>query len=442
MNRWIQHGRRTYDHGFTIVEIIVVIVIIAILATLTFVGYGAVVNNAHDGSVQSDLQKIDDAFKQFALDSGGTYPNSYLELGNLDIKVSGGSYDSSTAANMYLCLNPNATEYAVIAMSRSLKRFVVKGESGISEYIGTVEWTDSAANWNETCASIDPTYQSFGNIAGMVDGQWLSWTGAEGAIAAVLCPTGYIVVPGSTTFGTDDFCVMKYEAKNSSGFTVSQAAGTPWVSISQTSAIATATGACSGCHLITEAEWMTIAANVLSVPSNWSGGAVGSGFIYSGHNDNVPANSLAASSDNDGYNGTGQTTGSNQRRTLTLTNGEVIWDFAGNVWEWTNATIAGGQQPGLSGESAFGWKEWNNGSLLMNGLPVTSRPTTISTTVAAYAWTQGIGQLYSNYSDTVVRGFLRGGAFDNGGGAGVLTLTLNTTPSSSTSTSIGFRVAK
>ncbi|MFZ2126293.1 MAG: prepilin-type N-terminal cleavage/methylation domain-containing protein [Candidatus Microsaccharimonas sp.] len=441
MTGWIQQRPRSHQ-GFSIVELIVVIVIIAILAAVVAVGYGAVVNNAHDSAVKSDLQKIDDAFKQFALDSGGTYPDSYLELGNLDVKVTGGSYDVNTMANMYICLNPSATEYAIIAMSRSLKRFVAKGESGISEYTGTVEWTDVAANWDETCASIDPTYQSFGDIAGMVDGQWLSWTGADGAIAAVSCPTGYIVVPGNTTFGTDDFCVMKYEAKNSSGFTVSEAAGAPWVSISQTSAIATATGACSGCHLITEAEWMTIAANVLSVASNWSGGSVGSGYIYSGHNDNVPANSLAASTDdNDGYSGTGQTTGSNQRRTLTLTNGEVIWDLAGNVYEWTNATIASGQQPGLSGESAFAWKEWNNGSLLMNGLPVNSRPSAISGTVASYSSTQGIGQLYSNYSNTNTRTYLRGGDWGNANYTGVLTLVLSDTPSSAYST-VGFRVAK
>lgn len=37
---------------------------------------------------------------------------------------------------------------------------------------------------------------------------------------------------------------------------------------------------------------MTIAQNVFGVASNWSGGAVGSGYIYSGHNDNDPAYAL------------------------------------------------------------------------------------------------------------------------------------------------------
>ena len=41
-------------------------------------------------------------------------------------------------------------------------------------------------------------------------------TGTGGGAAPNLssgCPTGYILVPGDTNYGTIDFCVMKYEAK-------------------------------------------------------------------------------------------------------------------------------------------------------------------------------------------------------------------------------------
>lgn len=133
-----------------------------------------------------------------------------------------------------------------------------------------------------------------------------------------------------------------------------------WVSISQASAISTALAACSGCHLISEAEWLTITQNVLSVSSNWSDGSVGSGFIYSGHNDNAPANALAAdTNDANSYSGTGNSSPSNQRRTLTLTNDEVIWDLAGNVYERTAGTSTTGQ-PGITGETGYAWKEWPN----------------------------------------------------------------------------------
>jgi hypothetical protein len=228
---------------------------------------------------------------------------------------------------------------------------------------------------------------------------------------------------------------------------VSTAAGYPVANISQTTAITAAstyTANCpSGCHLITEAEFLTIAQNVLSVPSNWSTGTVGSGYIYSGHNDNAPATALEASTDdNNGYYGTGNVSPSNQKRTLTLSNGEVVWDLAGNVYEWTTGTIASGQQPGLAGEVAFAWKQWNNSALLQNGLPASAMPAYTGITGASdWSSTQGIGQLYSNYGDTSTRGFLRGINWGYGSTAGVLALYLSVSPSTSTAAT-GFRVAR
>jgi hypothetical protein len=274
------------------------------------------------------------------------------------------------------------------------------------------------------------------------------------------CPSNFIIVPGSSTYGTNDFCVMKYDAKiqgqdngnqtYSLSFTPeSRASGTPWVNISQNNAITEASTVknqdgttCTSCHLLTEPEYMTIAQNVLSVASNWSGGVVGSGYIYSGHNDGAPDNSLIAdSNDSNGYAGE-TNTGGNQRRTLNLTNGQVIWDMAGNVYEWTNATIAGNAQPGLSGEVAYATKQWNNGSLIMNGLPYASQPA--STGIAGITgWNsaQGIGQIYSNYSETTDRAFFRGGSWNNGSVAGVLRLRLDIT-ASTPNVSVGFRISR
>jgi formylglycine-generating enzyme required for sulfatase activity len=237
---------------------------------------------------------------------------------------------------------------------------------------------------------------------------------------------------------------MKYEAKNDgSGNAVSVAAGTPYTSVTQPTAVAKSTAACSGCHLVTEAEWMTIAANIISVPSNWSGGAVGSGYIYRGHGDSNPASTLAATTDdNNSYYGTGNSSssGPDQRRTLTLTNGQVIWDFAGNAWEWTGS-IDANMQPGFSGESAQAWKEWNNPSLLMNGLSTISRPGTISAQVGTWSSDEGIGRLQSNYGATSVGVFVRGGSYGGGTYNGILALSTNNTFSNS-DPSVGFRVAK
>jgi prepilin-type N-terminal cleavage/methylation domain-containing protein len=395
---------RRKQQGFTIVELLIVIVVIGILAAITIVAYNGIQGRARVAAMQSNLQQAAKKLETYKVANNDFYPP--------DLATAGITAPNGTTYNYQ-----PAADYRSYLMSGTA--------SGMTYRVSN-----------------------------------LAQNPVEGSISGVLsdgstCPTGFIVVPGNSTFGTSEFCTMKYEAKiagqsngnqgYSSAFVPeSRADGTPWVNINQTNAIAessTVVG-CTGCHLMTEAEWMTVAANVLSVASNWSSGTVGTGYIFSGHNDNSPANSLAASTDDsDGYNGTGDTTGSNQRRTLTLTNGEVIWDFPGNVWEWTNATIAGGQQPGLSGEAAYAWKQWNNPSLLMNGLPALSRPSAISGTVAGYSSTQGIGQLFSNYGEAGARSFIRGGYWSNSTNAGVLTLYLGAAPSS-TYGSVGFRVSR
>jgi prepilin-type N-terminal cleavage/methylation domain-containing protein len=381
-----------FQKGFTIVELLIVIVVIAILAAIIIVAYNGIQNKATISSLQSNLQQMSKALDVYKVSNSDIYPTS-LVAGSVKTPDTG-TYVYQNSASSY-CLS------------------------------GTI----NTVSYRVTNTVTSPT---------------------EGSCSGVLssgssCPTGYIVVPGNSAFSTSEFCVMKYEAKNVSGVATSQASTTPWVSITQTSSITTAAAACTGCHLITENEWMTIAANVMSVSSNWSGGTVGTGYVYQGHINTNPSSALAASTDDsDGLNGmTGGTGGAglNNRRTLTLTNGEVIWDFSGNIWEWTTGTIASGQEPGFSGESAFAYKQWNNGSLLMNGLPFNSRPAAISATVAGYSSTQGIGQLYSNYTDTSTRGFLRGNNWNGTTTAGVLSLLLGNTPGFS-SASIGFRVSK
>jgi hypothetical protein len=236
---------------------------------------------------------------------------------------------------------------------------------------------------------------------------------------------------------------MKYEAKNVGGVATSQAALNPWVSINQTTAITTAAAACSGCHLITEAEWMTIAQNVLSVPSNWSSSTVGTGYIYSGHNDNVPANSLVAALDNDPYNGTGQSSPSNQKRTLTLTNGEVIWDLAGNVSEWTNATIQSPAiQPGASG--GYYWRDWTSlsvyGTLSIDPYPSATGIPGSNNWNSSY----GVGRIFSSAVETGKRVFIRSGYWGESiGNVGVLTLFFGESSNGGGAyDSLGFRVSR
>jgi len=234
---------------------------------------------------------------------------------------------------------------------------------------------------------------------------------------------------------------MKYEAKNAgSNVPTSTLAGFPWANVNQTDAITYSpnVAGCTGCHLITESEWLTIAQNVLSVASNWSSNAVGSGYIFSGHSDASSA-ALIASTDDIGYSGTGDSAPSNQRRILTLTNGEVIWDLAGNIWEWTAGQTTG-VQPGITG-LGYNWRDWpsvtNPGTLPVNpGASITGL-----TGASSWNSTYGIGQLYSSSDEIGLRGFIRGGNWGSFGHSGVLALNIDYIPSS-VGSYIGFRVAR
>lgn len=400
-----------YDSScaFTIVELLIVIVVIGILTAITIVSYTGITQKANAASLQSDLAN---AAKK-------------LDLYNAQYS----SYPTAIDAGTGCPTAPNSDSVNCVKFS-----------SGISYIYSSI----GSTNYNLTATKGTISYRSRPSSSPTLA------TSSTSVAQPSNCPTGYIIVPGSTTYGTNDFCVMKYEAKiqgnndgnqtYSAGFVPeSRATGTPWVNISQTDSIAEAQTACTGCHLITEAEWMTLAQNVLSVASNWSGGVVGSGYIFSGHNDAIPANALVASTDNDGYFGTGQTSPSSQKRTLTLSNGEVIWDLAGNIWEWTNAQTFG-HQPGIDG-LAYNWRQWtsitNPGSLTVNPAPSTTG------IAGSSSWDSdnGIGQIFSSSDEVGPRAFFRGGDLIHGSAAGVLTLHFTFGPEH-TDSSISFRVSK
>lgn len=406
--------------AFTIVELLVVIVVIGILATITIISYSGVQNRANIVAIQAQLASDSNLIKMYNVDHG-SYP---------------------TALDSNNC--PTAPEIDT--------KYCLKNLSG-----ATMSYSGSITTFNLAISKNGLSYKitDMGNI-----------------VAGIVCPAGFITVPGSATYGTSDFCVMKYEAKaddngdgigdtnQTTGYNtwpanthpisasrklVSTAVGYPVASISQPNAIAasssagTVYGCSSGCHLISEAEWMTIAQNVLSVASNWSGGSVGSGYIFSGHNDGLPSNALVAdANDLNGYTGTGQISPSNQRRTLTLTNGEVIWDFAGNIYEWTSGQMTGNLPSGMGSWGWYNWTAVSGGIFAVNPYP---SGTGISGS-AGWNNTNGIGRIYGLSSESRLCEFIRSGFWaDNSGDAGVLALSIGVSPVGIYVGS-GFRVAK
>ncbi len=379
--------------AFTIVELLIVIVVIAILAAVSVVAYSGIQSRAATTTLKSDLR------------------NGATQLGS--DKATNDAYPASMA--------------------------LADGGKGLSKSSGTTfQYTSNGTSFCLSAISSRAgiPFQYISSTNGQIE-EGLCPDHIDPAILAnqpSSCPTGFIPVPGNSTFGTDGgFCVMKYEAKSVSGVPTSQAAGKPWGAITRTAASTASTSACSGCHLIRGPEWMTIAANVLSVASNWSGGSVGSGFIYRGHTDVAPATSIAASTDDtDGYYGTGDTSPSDQRRTLRLNNGETIWDLSGNAFEYTsedvdvNAGGPAGLQPGPTGESTWVYKEWNDPAIIWGNFFPQARPTAISATVGNYTSAQGIGKLYSNHGQTNYYAYIRGGAMGSALNGGVLALMTNT----------------
>jgi formylglycine-generating enzyme required for sulfatase activity len=218
-----------------------------------------------------------------------------------------------------------------------------------------------------------------------------------------------------------------YFSEDSNITLVSTPEGSPIAKIKQTEAIA----ACEsiGGHLITNNEWMTIVRNIELVPSNWSSGVVGDGYL--------PRGNSSSSSAMDGFNELSGWT----KRTLTLTNGEVIWDLVGNVWEWTNDSILQKDQPDgfndVDDSSYIGdeWFDYSKGG----GAGVYITSDNLGDTTLEYkdlflltsnkynANNNGVGRIYiySNDTSTTPRVFLRGGSWNNGSYSGLLALLLN-----------------
>ncbi len=278
---------------------------------------------------------------------------------------------------------------------------------------------------------------------------------------AAVPPAGWVEVPGSAGIGTSNFLVMKYEAKcagvGSTGIGLTgpadttykvyrdDGAGTPannctaansrvvtslasgypitylYQSEANTRCNSISIGSTST-HLMADKEWMTVARDAEAQASNWSLGVGGSGYLYAGHNDNQPAWALQASTNDAnraaftdiGGTTEAQTTATNtasgqsgtagnQVRTFNLSNGSVVWDIAGNVYEWTNNLQT------TAVDTTAGWVEWNHANIAV-GARALYGPSS-----ASYLSAQGMGQVYGG---ALGNGFFRGGYWNSGANAG------------------------
>lgn len=273
--------------------------------------------------------------------------------------------------------------------------------------------------------------------------------------ASLDCPTGFVAVLGSGTLGTSDFCVMQFEAKNDgSGNAVSQATGNPYVSIAADDGVAandndafekcanmSESGYTGTFALISNPEWMTIARDLENVPSNWSGTVVGTGHIPRGHSDINPSSALPVTNTADSYDGTGNNSGEaagsgwEQKRTHTLSNGSVIWDFSGNVGEWvdwdaSDSVYSAAPTGCVDGGASNGWNDFDE---VITGCSDGSDVDDVYP-AGGYTLSQSFGRWYGGAGGAAVRG----GSWANDTSAGAFALALDLAPTLTT-TLIGFR---
>lgn len=156
--------------------------------------------------------------------------------------------------------------------------------------------------------------------------------------------------------GLSEFQVMKYEAKAMlNDESASSTSGTdaapdthkpvstkdhqPWRNISATDAAAESESLGSGYHLISNPEWMAIARDIESTPTNWTGTSVGSGCLFRGNSGEPTTGDGTSVTDSCGYNAATdpeEGSGRDTRAKHLLSNGSEIFDISGNVAEWTD----------------------------------------------------------------------------------------------------------
>jgi prepilin-type N-terminal cleavage/methylation domain-containing protein len=449
-------NKKRASKGFTLLEILLVIAAIGILASIVLVAINPnrQIAQARNAQRRADVNTIYKAIEQYLIDTG-SYPAG-ITTTLKDICQTGNITTTDTLNPTTLCDNkvdlrvlvpnylasipvaPAGGEYRVSTNEENNRIRVTASNAELGQIIVVNPAVEERIQAQIAAGTLVPT-----GTQTLVEGR-LVYTNNAGTQTyidrpntTISCPTGYIPVPGSSLYQTNDFCVMKYEAKTGSATVAAttQAAGNPQVNITQPNAITACSLNGAGYGLINNNEWMTIARNIEGQGANWTGGTVGSGGLWRGHSDGNPNNALEASTDNDPYFGTGNVSPSIERRTHTLSNGEVIWDISGNVWEWTSDTILGQDKPNNS--SGGFWQQWtvfNTGGSYGQLSYDLTRPSNTS-----WNSTQNMGQYYAGtVTGTTTFAFLRGGNWNATAGAGVFALLLINAPSSP-GTGIGFR---
>ncbi|HUC01490.1 MAG TPA: SUMF1/EgtB/PvdO family nonheme iron enzyme [Candidatus Paceibacterota bacterium] len=365
-------------------------------------------------------------------------------------RASGGAISNASSGNTY---DPSTKQITVVygwagSATGTMSAYLTR--NGDVTFLQT-DWS-GGPNPGRVATTVGSQFSSSSNI---------DYTDISGSISIPLNSITdqygtWVLVPGNSTFGTPNFWVMKYAAvcTNGSGSVVNTPSddggyddasknctsanslqigsfpgGDPIVDVSHTSASSYCQSI--GAHLLTNDEYMTIVTNAANQGSNWTGGSVGSGGIYIG-NANNPEPYPAGSSDANGYAGESDLTvtyTNDERRTFTLSNGSIVWDMSGNVWEDVSRSVndSGDATTTMSMPSCSdnynGWEDCQFGNSTIPYITsYTSDLTQLMLAPPNSSWNSsqnvGVVQTYGSGGNQGAAGFARGGNADDGSSAG------------------------
>jgi hypothetical protein len=252
--------------------------------------------------------------------------------------------------------NTGATGYIVVRKTKAPVDFVptqrqvyTTGAQGLN----TILYVGSNTTYTDTAITLSNSYHYA--VYAYNAANYYSSSPARASDMLNLCASAasgtWVAVPGDLVLNTGDFCAMKFHAKNVSSAAVSQAANGPYTNVTRTQAATRCQNIGSGYSLISNKEYLTISTNIARTASNWSGGAIGSGFLNSGHSDNSTGSCSASTDDTLAWvsgnctplSGTGRSW--IYKRNHSLTNGQVIWDMGGNMIQFTSNDIDPNHKP-------------------------------------------------------------------------------------------------
>lgn len=228
---------------------------------------------------------------------------------------------------------------------------------------------------------------------------------------------------------------MKLEAKlGDDGYPESKTESQPWVNITayeaydECASLNDKFGETNKFALMTNEEWMTVARQIETVPSNWihptnpeQNNVIGAGCLKQGNVGNT--------GDGCSYEG-GSVLHGSSRNSLSehkLATDESVRDLSGNTWEWVDFSKDAGLQ--FAPTSCDGW--WQNfPEFSCDDFPSSNYLPTNGASTAYW----GMGKIFGGSTGAI----LRGGGYTNYSNGGLYALNMNESPNLADAT-IGFR---